>query len=292
MDGVQTGNIQRIFFEDDKQVCVLRLKNCKQNILDSACSFLAGQVAKGYDYLNALDVKLKTGVLSNEYTKICSQLVAEAYNYAGIDLVDNPSNCSPEELRKSVHLEEVKIELCNIENQPSIYQRELEQEDHTPNHYKVERRAIKLVRKLNKNELNNIYTTKDILNFLSINQSYDDSAITECFKKAGYFNDWEIIKNAFSYRYGDFDSFFTYIKSTITESGCDKFRVEQLVIENLNKLAENELKRYEQELQIARHNFNVTKQRFYHEQIALYSRLLEMNLSLQSNCKRFNELYR
>nr|WP_314739557.1 YiiX/YebB-like N1pC/P60 family cysteine hydrolase [uncultured Haemophilus sp.] len=182
-EGVQVGNIQRMFFQDKKYVCVLRLKEYEkmQNIINKACSFIRGEVAKGYDFLRAIDVKLKTGKIGYDNKKICSQLVAEAYESAGIRLVNDSSNCSPEELKQSDLLEIVDVELCNFDDIPSITRTELAQSSHQKVHYEIEKKAIISLRNLNRKELSDIYTTKHILNFLAKHQNYDDKEITKCF---------------------------------------------------------------------------------------------------------------
>ncbi len=290
--GVQSGNIQRLFFRDKEQVCVLRLKNYEeyQSLIPNACSFLRGEVAKGYNFLNAIDVKLKTGLCSKENTKICSQLVAEAYEYAGIKLVENSKNCSPEDLKRSEFLEKIDIQLCCLDDMPSISCQELKKDDYQKNHHQIERKAISSVRNLKRKELKNIYTTKGVLDFLAKNQSYDDKEITRCFIEAGYFDDWMNIRNQFSYRYGSFDEFFTYLKNNITEIDNRKLEIEIQVINELIGLSSRQLPFYMKQLEIAEGRFSCTKQSFYEKQIELYTNLCNMYQTLSEHCKKYREL--
>ncbi len=290
--GVQSGNIQRLFFRDKEQVCVLRLKNYKeyQSLIPNACSFLRGELAKGYNFFNAIDVKLKTGRLSNKYTKICSQLIAEAYEYAGIKLVENSKNCSPEDLKKSEFLEKIDIQLFCLDETPSISDQELKKDSYQKKHHQIEQKAISLVRNLKRKELENIYTTKEVLDFLAENQSYDDKEITRCFIEAGYFDDWINIRNKFSYRYGSFDEFFTYLKNDITDIDNRKLEIEIEVINDLIKLSSHQLPFYMKQLEIAKWNFSCTKQSFYEKQIELYTNLCNMYQTLSEHCKKYREL--
>ena len=290
--GVQSGNIQRLFFRSKEQVCVLRLKNYKRynKLISEACSFLRGEVAKGYNFLNALDVKLKTGLCSKENTKICSQLVAEAYEYAGIKLVENSKNCSPEDLKKSEFLEKIDIQLCCLDETPSISDQELKKDSYQKNHHQIEQKAISLVRDLKRKELKNICTTKELLDFLAKNQSYDDKEITRCFIEAGYFDDWMNIRNQFSYRYGSFDEFSTYLKNDITEIDNRKLEIEIEFINDLIKLSSDQLDFYMEQLNIAKWNFSCTKQSFYEKQIELYTSLCNMYQTLSEHCKKYREL--
>lgn len=289
--GVQSGNIQRLFFRDKEQVCVLRLKNYEghNNLVFEACRFLRGEVAKGYNLLNAIDVKLKTELLSKEYTKICSQLIAEAYKHAGITLVENSKNCSPEDLKRSEFLEKIDIQLCCLDDMPSIYRQELKKDDYQKNHHQIEKKAISSVRNLKRKELKNIYTTKGVLDFLAKNQSYDDKEITRCFIEAGYFDDWMNIRNQFSYRYGSFNEFFTYLKNNITEIGNSKLKIEIKFINDLIKLSSDLLSFNMEELKIARANFSFTKQSFYENQIQLYTNLCNMYQTLSEHCKEYRK---
>lgn len=291
-EGVQVGNIQRMFFQDKKHACVLRLKEFEkmQDVINTACSFIRGEVAKGYDFLRAIDVKLKTGKIGDDNKKICSQLVAEAYEFAGIHLVKDSSNCSPEELKQSDLLEIVDVELCNLDDMPSITRTELAQSSHQEVHYEIEKKAITSLRNLNRKELSDIYTTKHLLNFLANHQDYDDKEITKCFEIVGYFDDWLNIKNVFPYRYGKFDKFFTYLKNNITETGNRKIEIEKQVINNLTELSSKQLDFYTEQLKIAQWNFDNTKQSFYEKQINLYTNLCNMNRTLSEHCKKYREL--
>ena len=290
--GVQSGNIQRLFFRSKEQVCVLRLKNYERykKLILKACSFLRGEVAKGYNFLNAIDVKLKTGLCSKENTKICSQLVAEAYEYAGIKLVENSKNCSPEDLKRSEFLEKIDIQLCCLDDMPSIYRQELKKDDYQKNHHQIERKAISSVRNLKRKELKNIYTTQDVLDFLNKNQFYDDKEITRCFIEAGYFDDWMNIRNQFPYIYGSFDEFSTYLKNNIIEIDNRKIKIEIKVITNLINLSSDQLSFYMKQLEMAKWNFSCTKQSFYEKQIELYTNLCNMYQTLSEHCKKYREL--
>ena len=204
--------------------------------------------------------------------------------------MENSKNCSPEDLKKSEFLEKIDIQLFCLDETPSISDQELKKDSYQKKHHQIEQKAISLVRNLKRKELENIYTTKEVLDFLAENQSYDDKEITRCFIEAGYFDDWINIRNKFSYRYGSFDEFFTYLKNDITDIDNRKLEIEIEVINDLIKLSSHQLPFYMKQLEIAKWNFSCTKQSFYEKQIELYTNLCNMYQTLSEHCKKYREL--
>lgn len=102
-DIVITENPSRMLFDADESVCVLRLKEApenefrKQEIIKHARSFVG--TLYDTDALNALNNGEKP--FYNPNRQMCSKFVAQCYDYACLDLVEDSDTCSPQDLYES-----------------------------------------------------------------------------------------------------------------------------------------------------------------------------------------------
>lgn len=79
---VQSVNPQRRLYDSPDDVVVLRCESAEDNQLIKACLFARSEFGKEYSISK----------LSN--TQYCFRLVAEAYDYAGIEIVKTPTRCN------------------------------------------------------------------------------------------------------------------------------------------------------------------------------------------------------
>lgn len=107
-DGVFTENPQRLRFEDKQSVGIFRMKRMLTDEEATRIQAYAhNQVGKLYSVKDAVSVVLVTqDMLTNR--QFCSRLVAQAYRAAGINLVENPDYCSPQDICTSPLLHEVE----------------------------------------------------------------------------------------------------------------------------------------------------------------------------------------
>ena len=108
--GVFSKNPQREIFTFKNDVKVLRLKNSidKQKYKD-ICTFarsLVGSIFSKREIIEALKTNNPTKKAKTK-KQFCSRLVAQAYNSVGINIVDNPDYCSPQNIYESASLQEV-----------------------------------------------------------------------------------------------------------------------------------------------------------------------------------------
>lgn len=87
--GVQSVNPQRIIYESPEDVVVLRCQNASLQALFQAICYARSEFAKEY------------GIRKLDNTQYCFRLVAEAYEYAGIEIVNNPRKCSANDFLQS-----------------------------------------------------------------------------------------------------------------------------------------------------------------------------------------------
>jgi hypothetical protein len=100
-EGVQARNTQRLFFEDDCAIHVLRPRNnLPADQVRAVCDYARAQVGAQYATKEAVRVAFG-GARQWSKKQFCSRLVAQAYTSVGVMLVDNPHFCSPAELKET-----------------------------------------------------------------------------------------------------------------------------------------------------------------------------------------------
>lgn len=107
-DGVTSRNIQRLFYEDNSAIYVLRPKiKLSEEQISHIANYARAQVGTRYSKVEAIKSGLKKVVGGPSKKQFCSRLVGQAYASVGIKLVDYPDFCTPEDLKASELLEEV-----------------------------------------------------------------------------------------------------------------------------------------------------------------------------------------
>lgn len=193
-ESVQARNTQRIFFDDNCTVRVLRLKTplC-QSDLEAICNFVRSRVGTQYATREALRTALGG---SDSWTRkqFCSRLVAQAYESVGQLLVPDPNFCSPEDLRSSPLLAEV-----NAVTQP-ISDHEVEQIENDPDMTQLMRDKINAVLEGARKKNKHIQDLNDIDQHL-VKHPEDDGYFCDLFTSIGYLTLWraEMDKNPWQY---------------------------------------------------------------------------------------------
>jgi len=106
--GVQSQNLQRLIFESPSDIKILRIKNEKNRISD-AIVFARQKIGTEYSLEEAKLALLEKQKKANEPNRqFCTRFVAQAYQSAGVNIVENPDYCTPEDLINSEFLVEIK----------------------------------------------------------------------------------------------------------------------------------------------------------------------------------------
>ncbi|MEP5757911.1 MAG: YiiX/YebB-like N1pC/P60 family cysteine hydrolase [Litoreibacter sp.] len=116
-DGVHSQNTQRLFFELNWPVHVLRLREeLDSETAKRICDYVRERVGAEYSTQNALMAGAR---LSNKasHKQFCSRLVAKAFEEFGRPLVASPDTCTPAILLKSNALFEVSNALRKISDE-------------------------------------------------------------------------------------------------------------------------------------------------------------------------------
>jgi hypothetical protein len=103
-EGVHARNTQRLFFDNECSIHVLRLRaGISPSQLDAVVTYIRGQVGTQYSAKEAV-LTVLGGARAWTKKQFCSRLVAQAFESAGIALVFDSNYCSPADIKDSPHL--------------------------------------------------------------------------------------------------------------------------------------------------------------------------------------------
>lgn len=194
-DIVISFNIQRKLVENKDDVCVLRLKDevdplIFQNIIDYA-RLNVGMLYSIDDAKGIISEKYRPG---NTRRQTCTRFVAQAFEKAGVKLVDNANFCSPEELLTSDLLIKVEDVLREATEQDVEY---AISESILPKQHEIIKQVLEEVREVTKSDIQEINELKD---FVIRHQEFDE-AITDILMQSGYLDLWKEEERRLPYQY-------------------------------------------------------------------------------------------
>lgn len=195
-EGVHARNMQRLFFEDDCALHVLRLKGgLTSEQVDQVCLFVRQRIGSEYSTREA--VRSAIGG-SDQWTRkqFCSRLVAQAYASAKIKLVDDPNYCAPADLARSPLLAPVPdaIDLVSAEEAA----RWAAHPDSTQAMRNATNAVLDGARKKNKS----IQTFEDIDPYL-IKNPHEDAYFADLLESSGYLTIWQLNTERNRWQYED-----------------------------------------------------------------------------------------
>lgn len=190
--GVHSNNIQRLLFEKTEYAEVLRIGDNKY--VANACIFARSQIGKEYSVRDAINTKNLLSKKIKRNRQFCSRLVAQAYEYSGIRLVENVNYCTPKDIQSSSSTEVISgclkkatDEEIEFSNSPSPLQKQIE----------ITNSILSGVRKLTASD---VQSFEDLCQFVIANPSYD-TPITDIVRKSGYLNMWKYEMHHNQWRY-------------------------------------------------------------------------------------------
>jgi len=190
--GVHSNNIQRLLFKKKCHAEVCRLVDNKY--VAKAIMFARSQIGIPYSVKEAVRTKFPLYKGKKMNRQFCSRLVAQSFEYAGINLVDNADYCTPKELQESPFTNNVPDCLRGAEgheivfaNSPSPIQRQTD----------ITNSILESVRNLTQQD---IQSFEDLDRFIIGNPVYDKE-ITNIVKSSGYLSmfDYELTQNPWRY---------------------------------------------------------------------------------------------
>lgn len=192
-NGVHSGNLQRLLFDAPENVTVLRGR-CNLDTLNQVCMFARSKIGTRYSVKSAINAKLKASKKENENRQFCSRLVAQAYEYAGIKLVENASFCTPQEILESQIIKEVLVKVRKATEEEvdfAISENPIEMQSSITNE------ILSRVRKLTSQD---IQTLEQITQYV-IDNPVHDQEVSNIYRESGYLTMWEYETTKNPWRY-------------------------------------------------------------------------------------------
>ncbi|MBB2485331.1 hypothetical protein H5407_08830 [Mitsuaria sp. WAJ17] len=261
-DGVHARNLQKMFYEDDCAVYALRpITPLSPVALDAVIEYARQVTGTPYALREAVRSAGKAKGTGSD-KQFCSRLVARAYAAAGIQLVDNPDFCTPEELKTSPllqHLPNPAIEVsadevAEIKSRP----------DRVAGMIEVTNNFLEQVRSFDPK----ILRIEDAFEFLIANRRLDDQ-LWAALKTSGYLDYWRGERQEFCWRY-DFEAMLRFADELNAHADVTSY-----CHVTLRDHAAGAFEHWEKSLSAARVNARAVPLRSFEAMVTLYENLVE-----------------
>lgn len=194
-EGVQARNIQKMFYDDDSAIYILRTREpLSANALKNVIEYARGSTGTSYSMLEAAAVVIPKLAKSKSVKQFCSRMVARAYASAGVSLVADPEFCSPEELKNSQLLKKIEPAWSYVSDEEMSTISEAG--DTTVKMREVTQELLRRVRALDES----IENLNDI-NQVLIRRPDLDRQISDALRSSGYLDHWKVEQSRFPWRY-------------------------------------------------------------------------------------------
>ncbi len=194
-EGVQARNIQKLLYDDECAIYILRLKTPLSEVqADRIVNYARASTGTSYTKIEAAKSIIPENAGKGGVKQFCSRMVARAYACAGIMLVNNPDYCTPNELKNSELLMHVENPWIVV----SDYEVKLVKEvDDTTNGMRDKtNKLLTAIRAIDPN----VESLNDI-DSLVIRRADLDHSIANAFRTSGYLEHWEVELSRFPWRY-------------------------------------------------------------------------------------------
>lgn len=257
--GVQSNNIQRLLFENEDDQIVLRLKvSPNQKQIQDVENFARQKIGTEYSMREALLSQIRKDIEAKEPNRqFCTRFITQAYNNAGIKLVDNIDYCTPEEILQSKELyiveniirkaSEKEIEFSKTEN-PLEKQMEIHNE------------IFKKARQMSGKDIQ----TFEQVNELIIEQEDLDEELTNFIENSGYLTMMEKDEEKNPWHYN-------------AEKMVEHYKIPELIINTAIYFAQTEAKTRERLLYTIytlKQLNKVYPRKYFQMEIKLYEKLI------------------
>ncbi|MDO7086264.1 YiiX/YebB-like N1pC/P60 family cysteine hydrolase [Pseudocolwellia sp. AS88] len=259
LNGVHSGNIQRLIIDEPNFVKVIRVKD--QSAINKAIEYARLQIGTSYSKVSALNAGAKIFSKLDTKRQFCSRLVAKSYEYAGINLVANSDACLPQEISDSEFV--LTVENCisvasEKETEFALSFNPIQRQSEITNS------ILESVRKLIGNK---IQALADITSHLIENPRFDKE-VTEIYRISGYLDIWRYEREQNPWRYDE----NLFANLPLTKEDMKNCALKELgIAEGLLQLYKNNLEQY----------FYIKEQhklKYAEQQFALYKQLVENTL--------------
>ncbi|WP_282131392.1 YiiX/YebB-like N1pC/P60 family cysteine hydrolase [Pseudoalteromonas aliena] len=256
VDGVHSGNIQRLLIDETRFAKVVRIKD--QVEIKNVINYARLQVGTSYSKISAANAYTKIFSKLDAKKQFCSRLVAKAYESAGIELVSNSDACLPQEIADSKFVYDVKdcvYKASEKEMEFALSYNPIEKQSEISNF--ILESARKLIG-------SNIQSFADITSALISDPTFD-TEITKIYERSGYLNMWKYELNHNPWRYD---------RNLFENLPLSKTELNQQAIKELN-YANSLLELYKTNLEQYFYLKEQYKLKYAEQQFSLYKQLVE-----------------
>lgn len=199
-DGVYSTNPQRVLVDNPNDLKVLRLKSpLGEQARITVVNYARNLVGSIYSIPEAgkSAVLKKTNKETESKQQFCSRLVAQSYRQIGVNIVNNPDYCTPEDINKSSSLREVLGVIRQASEQEIVF---AESENPIRENQKRMFLWLNQAREAFSERNIEIQTEADVTSSLMKNADLD-GLICNFIKESGYLEHYDFDKKANPFRY-------------------------------------------------------------------------------------------
>ncbi len=265
--GVQSQNLQRLLYENATDLKILRLKSVEdRNKIPDAIVFARQKIGTEYSIDEAKIALLKKEIEAQQPNRqFCTRFVSQAYESAGIKLVDNVDYCNPEELLRSELLIEVKDALRNANAAEVEF---AQSESPLKKQQEIHNTIFRSARKLTKAD---IQTFEQLSKYVLDNPDKEPE-ISKIIENSGYLTMWQMDteKNPWHYDPKLFIEHYQNLRQFVN-------------VALFFATTERETRdRFKRTLETLEFGFSFYQQRYFAIQIELCNKLIDLSLQRES----------
>jgi hypothetical protein len=193
-EGVQARNTRRLFFDDN---CAVHVRRLTSELADErrelVINYARSRIGTRYSKLEAVRASVGT-TKSPSRQQFCSRLVAQAYAWAGIRLVDSPDYCTPNDIKNSNSLVVVPDAVMPVSSE------HVARVEHDFDTNDVMREVTNKLLDAARTRNPSIECFGDIDAYLMANPA-EDECFTKFYEASGYLTAWELEFNKNRWQY-------------------------------------------------------------------------------------------
>lgn len=193
-EGVHARSTRRMFFDDNCAIHVRRLRaGLSDEQRERVVVYARGQIGTRYSAREAVRSATGTNRVPSRQ-QFCSRLVAQAYAWAGIPIVDSPAYCTPDDVKNSALLEPVPNAVIAVSDD---YVAQIERHFDTND---VMRDVTNRLLESARTKSAAIESLNDINEYLEANPA-EDMSFAKFYEESGYLTAWEAEFNKNRWQY-------------------------------------------------------------------------------------------
>lgn len=190
--GVQPVNPQRILYESADDVIVMRPKGATEQQIAMACMFARSESAREYGGREFGRVLNPPSSVVEPNRQICTRLVAQAYRYAGYDIVENADYCSAGDIERSTKLMKIEgmVHLASVVELAIAKSEGIMNMDEGTNDQNMTLVDLLAQVRASIDNIQDIQTETELVEFLKSNSQFDNQ-IDSIIRSSDYFSLWQ-----------------------------------------------------------------------------------------------------